>query len=144
MPVGEVVDSYEVRTLDGEPAHIGPSQPVTLLNLWATWCAPCRVEFPDLETLHHELSPAGLRLLAVDVDAERVAILEAFAEDIGLTLMIARDTLGAIQSTYPYVGVPTSFLLAKDGSLVRGWTGIIPKDDYAFIEDYVRTHGASR
>lgn len=136
---GQIVPPYEVRSLDGAPVGIGAGQPLTLLNLWATWCAPCREEFPDLEELHLELKDHGLRVLAVDIDAESPQTLRAVAEQLSLTLPIARDTSGQIQQVYANVGVPTSYLLSASGELVRSWTGIIPKEEYAFIKEYVES-----
>ena len=139
MEAGDTVPAYGVQLLDGAVEHIGGEQPVTLLNLWATWCAPCRKEFPDLEALHRELKDDGLRIIAVDVDAEPAETLRNVAADLDLTLTIARDTAGTIQQAYPAVGVPTSFLLSPDGRLVKMWSGIIPADDYAAIRRYVKT-----
>lgn len=137
LDIGEQVPVYEVRLLDGSPAQIGPEQPVTLLNLWATWCAPCRKEFPDIQDLHLRLAERGLRVLAVDIDAEPTETLESFAADLGLTLPIARDTAGTIQQAFAPMGVPTSYLISSDGRLVRVWTGVIPQEAYPFIERYV-------
>lgn len=139
MQAGDTVPVYGVQLLDGSVEYIGGEQPVTLLNLWATWCAPCRKEFPDLEALHRELKNDGLRIIAVDIDAEPVETLQNVAADLDLTLTIARDTAGTIQQTYPAVGVPTSFLLSPDGRLVKMWSGIVPADDYSAIRRYVQS-----
>ena len=68
--IDTLVDATSVAntTVDGQSVTIGGEQQVTLLNLWATWCVPCRTEFPDLQEIHEELGPRGLRLIAVSLD----------------------------------------------------------------------------
>src|SRR6185312_1045321 len=66
---------------------------VVLLNIWATWCAPCRVEMPSIESLQRTYGPRGLHIVAVSVDDARAdSSIRAFARQYGLTFEILHDT----------------------------------------------------
>ena len=89
---------------------------VVLLNIWATWCAPCRAEMPSIEKLHREFGPRGLKIVAVSVDdpGQQQAV-RSFARDLGLTFEILHDPTHDIQRAYQTTGVPETFVLGKDG-----------------------------
>lgn len=101
---------------------------VVLLNFWATWCEPCKVEMPSMEALHRDYAPHGLAVVAVSVDGARVtpSDLRAYADDLGLTFDILRDTSRAMTSAYQVIGYPTTFVIARDGTVRRRWVG--PED----------------
>ncbi|HEU4699303.1 MAG TPA: TlpA disulfide reductase family protein [Gemmatimonadales bacterium] len=134
LAVGEPVPALAVATLAGDSARVGPGEPVTLLNIWATWCGPCREEFPDLERLQREFGPKGLRVLAVSVDASDVAPVRRFAEEHGATFTIGHDPSGAVKTTYQAIGVPASYLIDRDGRLLMRQLGTL---DYAAMRDRV-------
>jgi cytochrome c biogenesis protein CcmG, thiol:disulfide interchange protein DsbE len=89
---------------------------VVLLNVWATWCAPCRAEMPSIERLHREFGPRGLRIVAVSVDdpGQQKAVRD-FARELGLTFEILHDPTHDIQKIYQTTGVPETFVLGRDG-----------------------------
>jgi cytochrome c biogenesis protein CcmG/thiol:disulfide interchange protein DsbE len=89
---------------------------VVLLNIWATWCAPCRAEMPSIERLHHEFGPRGLKIIAVSVDdpGQQKAVRD-FARELGLTFEILQDPTHDIQKSYQTTGVPETFVLGRDG-----------------------------
>ena len=89
---------------------------VVLLNIWATWCAPCRAEMPSIEKLHREFGPRGLKVVAVSVDdpGSQQAVRE-FARNLGLTFEILQDPTHQIKHAYQTTGVPETFVLGKDG-----------------------------
>jgi len=89
---------------------------VVLLNIWATWCAPCRAEMPSIEKLHREFGPRGLKIVAVSVDdpGQQKAIRD-FARELGLTFEILQDPTHDIQKAYQTTGVPETFVLGRDG-----------------------------
>lgn len=89
---------------------------VVLLNVWATWCDPCRREMPSIEKLYQELGPKGFRVVAVSIDdGGAEADIRDFAREYRLTFDILHDPTGGIQRTYQLIGVPESFLIDKDG-----------------------------
>lgn len=107
-----------MRTLEGDSASVGPGEQLTLLNLWATWCGPCRQEFPDLEALRRDYASRGLRVLAVSVDIGDDAKVREFAEQHGAGFTIGRDAEGRAQRLFQTVGLPETFLIAPDGTLI--------------------------
>jgi thiol-disulfide isomerase/thioredoxin len=99
---------------------------VTLLNIWATWCIPCRAEMPAMEQLFKELGPKGLRIIAVSIDQEGGGDVAQFVRDLGLTFDVLRDPTGEIQRVYQTTGVPESFLLDRNGVIVKKVIGEHP------------------
>jgi len=124
---GDAVASYSGVTVAGETVTIGGEGPVTLLNLWATWCVPCRTEFPDLQEIHEELGPRGLRLIAVSLDQGDTDRVMGFVNEMEATFPIVHDREGAIEDVYRTVGLPNTYLIDSDGRLVRSWLGPLPK-----------------
>jgi len=92
---------------------------VVLLNVWATWCQPCRVEMPSLERLHRRLGGADFRVVAVSVDEQGPDVVAKFAQDLGLSFEILHDRSGAIQAAYQTTGVPESFVIDRDGVIIK-------------------------
>ncbi len=79
---------------------------VILLNVWATWCPPCRVEMPSLERLHQKLAGQDFEVVAVSIDD-------------GDSSMVLRFAAGAIQRIYQTTGVPESFVIDRDGIIIK-------------------------
>ena len=106
------------RVAPGTPAHTLASYKgqVVLLNIWATWCEPCRAEMPAIEQLHRQFGPRGLKIVSVSVDnAGDVNLIEKFVRDFHLTFEVLHDAPGRIQRQYRTTGVPETFVLGKDG-----------------------------
>jgi len=127
LMAGDPAPRYAARTLAGDSARVGGSgEPLTLLNVWATWCAPCRAEFPELEQLHQEYAARGLRVLAVSIDDGGDDAVQRFVRDQDAHFTIGRDPRGEVQRDFQTIGVPESFLIARDGKLVWRHFGALP------------------
>jgi cytochrome c biogenesis protein CcmG/thiol:disulfide interchange protein DsbE len=131
IAVGARVPEFSVRTLSGDSVRIAPGQPVTLLNVWATWCGPCEKEFPEIEALQREFGPRGLRIVAVSVDEGDDASVREFVAAKGTTFEIGRDPEGSVRRLYQGIGVPESYLIAADGTLLLRQFGAIPQGESA-------------
>lgn len=122
LEVGSTAPTFHaLRLPSGQPATIDDYRgKVVLLNIWATWCAPCKVEMPSMERLHQKLAAnADFRLVAVSVDEEDSTVVDKFVKEMGLTFEILHDQSGAIRQIYQTTGVPESFVIDRDGVIVK-------------------------
>ena len=100
---------------------------VVLVNIWATWCPPCRAEMPSMEKLYKKLPGTDFRIAAVSVDgdafhpegSEPPSGIMAFANNLGLTFDILHDPSGDIRKAYDIFAVPESYLIDRDGVIVK-------------------------
>jgi cytochrome c biogenesis protein CcmG/thiol:disulfide interchange protein DsbE len=123
VTVGSPAPDFAAKTLDAgarTKTLADYKGEVVLLNIWATWCVPCRVEMPSMEALHRALGPQGLKIVAVSVDdpGSEEAIRE-FATEYGLTFEILHDASGRIRQQYQTTGVPETFVIGRDGVIRR-------------------------
>ena len=97
---------------------------VTLVNIWATWCAPCRLEMPSMQEAYEDLADRGFRIAAISIDDGNSDKVIEFGKELGLTFDLLHDQSMRIQLVYQTTGVPESFLLDKNGVVVKrviGW-----------------------
>lgn len=132
VSVGSDAPGFAAATLDA-PAKMKSMSDyrgeVVVLNIWATWCGPCRVEMPSMEKLYKELGPKGLKLVAVSVDnAGEEQKIRDFTKEYGLTFEILHDPSGAIQGIYRTTGVPETMVIDRNGVIRKKWIG---PDDWA-------------
>ena len=99
---------------------------VTLVNIWATWCPPCREEMPAMQKLYEALKDKGFRIAAVSIDEGSIKDVTAFTSSLGLTFDILHDKSGKIETIYQTTGYPESFLIDKNGIIVRKQIGEYP------------------
>jgi cytochrome c biogenesis protein CcmG/thiol:disulfide interchange protein DsbE len=104
-------DTVSLRTLS--KGH------VTLVNIWATWCLPCQAEMPSMQRLYDSLGSRGFRIAAVSIDEGDPIDVRNFAQGLQLTFDILQDRSTRIQETYQTTGVPESFLLDREGTIVK-------------------------
>ena len=96
---------------------------VTLINIWATWCLPCRVEMPGMDSVYQSLAPRGFKIAAVSIDEGSPEDVRAFGQELGLSFDLLQDRSGGVQQLYQTTGVPESFLVNKDGIIVKRLIG---------------------
>jgi thiol-disulfide isomerase/thioredoxin len=128
-----------LKDLDGKDVSLASLKgKVVLVNFWATWCEPCKMEIPELIELQQEYGPKGFTVLGIAMDDEgRSAVApfvqkEKFDTDAGKSTMnypivIGNDAAG--DKFGGLLGFPTSILLSRDGKQVKHITGIITRDD---------------
>lgn len=121
LGVGDRAPDFQAIDLRAtRPASLGDYRgKVILLNIWATWCQPCRVEMPSMERLHRRFSGTDFRVVAVSIDKDDSTVVNAFVQELGLTFEILHDQPGTIQQIYQTTGVPESFLIDRQGVIVK-------------------------
>ena len=123
LAVGDRVPTLALRTLAGDSLRVEAGGPVTLVNVWATWCSSCREEMADLEALHRDFGPRGLRVVAVSVDDGDGTRVRRFVARQRLTMRVAHDPAQQVQALYQVMAVPETYLMGRDGRLLWRQTG---------------------
>jgi cytochrome c biogenesis protein CcmG/thiol:disulfide interchange protein DsbE len=111
--------AIDLATGDSVSLHERYRGTVTLVNVWATWCVPCRVEMPAMEKLYQSLAPQGFKIAAVSIDEGDPDDVRAFGSELGLSFDLLQDRSTKVQQIYQTTGVPESFLLNRDGVIVK-------------------------
>jgi thiol-disulfide isomerase/thioredoxin len=122
VAVGAKAPNYRTLSLTtGDSASIRDHYKghVTLVNIWATWCIPCKVEMPAMQRLYDDLKGRGFRIAAVSIDVEGPQVVQEFASSLNLSFDILHDRRGDIQQAYQTTGVPESFLLDRSGVIMK-------------------------
>jgi len=119
VELGSKAPDFKALTLDSIPKEKSLADyrgQVVMINVWATWCLPCRVEMPSIEALHKAYGPKGLKIVAVSIDDPGTeAGIRAFAKQYGLTFEILHDPKGEITDLYDITGYPETFIIGRDG-----------------------------
>ena len=121
---------------DGSPVALADYRGHALLvNLWATWCHPCREETPYLQSVYERYRDEGLRVLGVSVDrrADRDLVV-GFVEEFGVGYDIALDPDAVSRDLFRARGLPTSVVFNRDGTVAFSWVGPVPDGDVTFLE----------
>ena len=109
---------FSATTTTDQPVSLTALQgQVVLLNFWATWCAECRPELTELEQVHHTLASRGLVVLGVNA-GEDIKVIQRYTRNLGVTFPLLLDPQQTISRLYGVAGVPTTFLLGRDGRTV--------------------------
>jgi thiol-disulfide isomerase/thioredoxin len=114
---------------------------VVLLNFWATWCPPCREEMPSMMKLNSAMAGKPFQMVAVSIDEGGVSDIQAFFKESGYFLPTYTDSSGAAQKAYGITGVPESFLIDKNGILIKKVIGPLAWDSpetVSFIEGLMK------
>jgi peroxiredoxin len=121
--------SFEGRTTLGQAVSLDDLRgKVVVLTFSASWCPPCRLDLAALEDLGRSQGDEGLAIVAVNV-RERPTVVRDYADTLGLSFPVLLDRRGDIQASYGVIGLPTTFVIARDGRAVaraigpRDWSG---------------------
>jgi len=126
---------YAVPDLAGDTLALSSLRgSVVLVNLWATWCAPCKAETPYLQSLWEEHAADGLRIVGISMDTRDAAdLVNRFVEEFGVTYDILHDGQMRGMDMYQVLGLPATFLLDRDGVLRWMRYGPILEGDPDFL-----------
>ena len=125
---------FALPRLDGGETSLSSRQgSVVLLNFWATWCPPCREELPSMVRLQEELGGEEFTILAVSLREER-ELVASFLEENGFALPVLLDATGQVGTQYGVRGIPTSYVLDKEGRVLGMLVGAREWDAPEIVE----------
>jgi peroxiredoxin len=151
VSVGSEAPALSAVTLDSTPRVKSLADykgKVVVLNVWATWCEPCRVEMPSLEKLYGEFGPQGLSVVAVSVDDPGAeSRIRDFVKEYKLSFEILHDPARTTTANYQVTGFPETFVIARDGIIRKKVVGAADwssEANRALIRELLATTTASR
>lgn len=138
---GSIAPDFKLQNLDGEEVQLSDfrGHPV-LINLWATWCGPCRLEMPAIQERFELYEEDGLVVLAVDFD-EPAKVVEDFRNELGLTFQILLDPGANVQKLYRNRNYPTSFFVDESGVIQVHHIGVMTEEQ---LDDNLAEIGVGR
>lgn len=114
--IGTKATSFSLPDLSGRLTSLSDFQgKVVVLNFWATWCGPCRVEMPSMEQTYRKLKAEGLEILAISSDVEGVRVTRPFVEANGFTFQVLHDTEYQTSASYGVRTLPMSYVVDREG-----------------------------
>jgi len=118
--VGRPAPEFALSDLSGRAVRLANFQgQVVFLNVWATWCEPCRQEMPSMQELYERLGGPGFEILAVSADQGDGGDVREFVRSLGLTFPVLRDPEQQIASRYSVTGYPETFVIDRNGTVVE-------------------------
>ena len=121
VDVGTPAPMFAGTTMDSQPRRKSLADykgKVVLVNVWATWCVPCRTEMPSIQALHEAMGPKGLQVVGVSIDAAGdTSKIRTFMRNLHLTFEVLHDPSKAVECAYQTTGVPETFIIAADGTI---------------------------
>lgn len=133
VAVGSPAPLYAATTMDGAPVSLSDyRESVVMLNVWATWCKPCREEIPALDSLYREYSSRGLVVTGVSIDVmDDTARIAGFARELGASYPLWLDPDDRVSGTFLAIGVPSTYLIDREGVLRWRHMGPVRANDPA-------------
>jgi peroxiredoxin len=135
LQIGDMAYDFLAPDLSGNVVTLADfrGQPV-IINFWATWCPPCRVEMPELQAAYEEYQDAGLVILAVDFQESAETVSRFFYDQMGLTFTPLLDENGRIAQQYGVANFPTTYFVGPDGAVTAVHFGMMTRSQ---IDDYL-------
>ena len=117
--VGYLAPDFSLRNLKGNYESLDSYRgQVVVLNFWATWCAPCRVEMPSFEKLYRRYRSEGVAVLAVTLDKNAGPKIKSFVDEYELSFPILLDEKGEVERLYPSMTIPFTYVIDREGRVV--------------------------
>jgi peroxiredoxin len=129
---------FTLKSLSGNNIKLSEQRGrVVVLNFWATWCSPCKKELPYFNELYGKYRDVGLEILGVNIDKTQGAAMK-MSRSLGITFPVLPDPLGKISGLYNIRSMPTTYVIAKDGTIRDIYWGFDPNDT-ARYENKIRS-----
>jgi peroxiredoxin len=136
--VGAEAPDFVLNSVDGKSIRLSDYRgQVVFLNFWATWCPPCRSEMPSIERLSRKMDGYDFVILAVSIDSFETAQLNNIISPNHFSFTVLHDPTQAVADTYLITGIPTTYIIDKDGTIVDMYVGPDYWDSNKRIEQFL-------
>ena len=120
---------FSSNTIDGKPLSLESLKgEVVLVNFWATWCAPCRIEMPMLKSLQSEFGDEGLRIVGISVDEDDTDIVVDYAAEFQFNYPILHDKGTLARDYSAEYAVPTTVVIDRSGNVRHRIIGLVEEE----------------
>jgi peroxiredoxin len=128
---GQLAPDFTLQSLDGKSVRLSDFRgKAVLLNFWATWCQPCKIEMPWFVELQKQYGPEGLQVIGVAMDDASADDIAKFAKDLGVDypILIGKESVGDAYGGMPFL--PATFFIGRDGKVVDKAVGLKGKGEF--------------
>jgi peroxiredoxin len=128
VAVGEQAPDFALVDMQGNKHQLSEYRGQgVFLNFWGTWCPPCKKEMPYINNQYHQYKDKGVQVLTVDIQESKLAVNQ-FADRLKLDFPIMIDTDKEVMNTYGIDPLPATFLIDKNGKVVKYYTGELTEE----------------
>jgi peroxiredoxin len=140
---GHLAPDFSLKTLEGKTVRLSElrGKKVVLINFWATWCPPCRLEMPTMQKIYSDYKAKGFEILAINIEPDAIEEIRDFMKDLRLTFPVLLDSDMKVTRKYRLIGLPVSMLIDRRGIIrskqigYHDWTG---KDSRKQVESLLK------
>lgn len=126
---------FTMKSLSGKNIKLSEQRGrVVILNFWATWCTPCKEELPYFNALYGKYKGVGLEILGVNIDKRKGAAMR-MSQDLGIDFPVLPDPSGKVSGLYLIRSMPTTYVIAKDGTIRNIHWGFGPQDAASYEKE---------
>ena len=137
VKLGEPMPDFELPDAGGQMvkfSEVSRQNKLVMINFWASWCTPCRIEMPQFEQIYAAKKGQGFALLAVNEDREREKA-DAYLKSKPVSFPVLMDTDGVVSKQFGVKALPTTILVGQDGKVLQVVVGMEP-----YVEWLVESH----
>ncbi|MDH5328226.1 MAG: TlpA family protein disulfide reductase [Gammaproteobacteria bacterium] len=128
LGVQAAAPAFTLKDLNGQNVSLKQFKgEVVYLDFWATWCPPCRKSFPWMDQMHQRYKDLGLKIIAVSLDGKR-DVIDKFLKENPVKFLILHDPDGKVADAYKLKGMPSSYLIDRQGNIRVTHAGFRDKD----------------